>query len=86
MRSGEKDPHTDRLHTSIVERGQRDRRRLDHQIVANGGHCSFLTPYPEAMKSRTIPPSQAPEGFDRSEYLPRLYAEIVAFIRGAVSR
>jgi len=81
MRTGEKDALADQMHAFIVERGLRDRKRLDHKVIANAGHFSFLSPYPAALKSPALPPSQDPEGFDREAFLPALYAEIVTFIR-----
>jgi predicted dienelactone hydrolase len=83
MRTGEKDSHADRMHGLIVERGVPDLTRLDHQVIPNAGHYSFLTPYPAELKGPATPPSQDPEGFDRTAYLASLYAEIVAFIRAA---
>jgi predicted dienelactone hydrolase len=80
MRTGEKDPHTDRWHAQIVERGLSDPTRLDHKVIPNAGHFSFLTPYPAEMRSPALPPSQDPEGFDRAGYLSGLYDEIVTFI------
>ncbi len=81
MRTGAKDPHTDAMHGKIVERGLRDRERLDHEVIANAGHFAFVSPYPAALASPAIPPSQDPEGFARAAYLPFLFAEIVTFLR-----
>ncbi len=81
MRTGEKDTLAEPFHAQIVERGIRDPKRLDHKVVPNAGHFAFLSPYPEAMKSPSIPPSQDPEGFDRAAYLPVLFDEIVTFLR-----
>ena len=82
MRTGDKDPHTEPFHAHIVEGGLRDPTRLDHKVVPNAGHFAFLSPYPAEMKSPAIPPSQDPEGFDRAAYLPVLFGDIVAFVRG----
>ncbi len=81
MRTGERDSLTDASHALIVERGIPDPSRLDHQVVPNAGHFSFLSAYPPAMTSPAILPSQDPEGFDRAAYLPILFSEIVAFLR-----
>jgi predicted dienelactone hydrolase len=34
-------------------------------VVSNGGHFSFLAPFPEEQKKLVGPPAQDPEGFDR---------------------
>ena len=81
MRTGEKDPHADAMHGQIVERGLRDRTRLDHKVIPNAGHFAFVSTYPDALKSPAIPPSQDPEGFDRAAYLPILFDEIARFLR-----
>ncbi|MDB4996744.1 MAG: hypothetical protein JWM74_4176, partial [Myxococcaceae bacterium] len=83
MRTGEKDPHTDAMHGEIVERGLRDRTRLDHKVIPNAGHFAFVSTYPAALESPAIPPSQDPEGFDRAAYLPLLFDEIVTFLRAS---
>jgi predicted dienelactone hydrolase len=82
MRTGEKDTITGPRHAQIVERGLRDRGLLEHEVVPNAGHFAFVSPYPDAMKSAAIPPSQDPEGFDRAAYEPVLFRDIVTFLRG----
>lgn len=81
MRTGSKDVHADSSHAAIVERGLPDPTKLDHQVIEGAGHFSFLTPFPPTIKSPAIPPSQDPEGFDREAYVPKLYSEIVSFVR-----
>jgi predicted dienelactone hydrolase len=63
-----------------------DPSTIDHQIVAGANHYSFLSSWPEALRSPEIPPSMDPPGFDRSAFHDRLYPEIVAFLRAATRR
>lgn len=60
-----------------------DPSAIDHQIVLGATHYSFLSPWPEALRSPEIPPSMDPPGFDRRAFLDRLYPEIVEFLRAA---
>ncbi|MBC8070821.1 MAG: hypothetical protein IAG13_21015 [Deltaproteobacteria bacterium] len=80
MRTGDKDSHADASQARVVERGLPDATLLDHVVVPGAGHYSFLSAYPEDMKSGAIPPSQDPAGFDRAAYLPLLFDEITAFL------
>ena len=51
------------------------------RIVKNGGHFSFLGPYPETMAKPSFLPSQDPPGFDRAAFHDRLNAEVLEFLR-----
>jgi len=84
VRSGDQDPYAPPPHGALVERGVPDRSRVDHQVVPGAGHFSFMTPYPDELKRSDLLPSQDPPGFDRAAYEPRLGAEIIAFLRGAL--
>ena len=84
MRTAGRDVHADSSHARIVERGLRDPARLAHEVVPNAGHFAFLSPYPAALRSPAIPPSQDPEGFDRAAFLPVLFGDIVRFLRAAL--
>lgn len=63
-----------------------DPSMVDCRIVPGANHYSFLSPWPDALRSPAILPSQDPPGFDRRAFLDRLYPEIVAFLRAATSR
>lgn len=71
---------------SIVVDGVSDASLIDFQVVPGANHYSFLSPWPEAMRSPAIPPSLDPSGFDRRAFLDRLYPEIVMFLRAAETR
>jgi predicted dienelactone hydrolase len=81
MLTAEKDPHTPPLHADIVLRGVRDRSLVEHRVVENAGHFSFLSPFPEGMMSPAFAPSQDPEGFDRTRFQEEMNREILAFLR-----
>jgi predicted dienelactone hydrolase len=87
MRSGDADTIAPADYmTQIVLDGVRDPSAIDHRVVAGANHYSFLSPWPEALRSPAILPSMDPPGFDRRAFLDRLYAEILAFLRAARPR
>ncbi len=57
-----------------------DRTQITHHLIENAGHFSFLSPFPEAMRSPGFPPSQDPDGFERAAFQQRLAGEVVAFL------
>lgn len=79
--SGEKDEMTPAWHAEIVKRNVPETTPVDHRIVPNAGHFSFLSPFPAARISSAFPPSQDPPGFDRVRFHGELYPEIEAFLR-----
>ncbi|KUG07772.1 alpha/beta hydrolase family protein [Solirubrum puertoriconensis] len=81
MYSGEKDEHTPIGHAYIVLRGVPEPSRIEHQVVPNAGHYSFLSPFPAARVSPAFPPSQDPPGFNRARFHEQLNAEVLAFFR-----
>lgn len=85
MRTGEKDLHAPTGYDQILVRGFRDRGRVDYRMVPNAGHFSFLSMFPAALIGPQFPPSQDPPGFDRAAYLLELQAEVLAFLRRALT-
>lgn len=53
------------------------------KVVEKAGHYSFLSPFPEEMKSPHFPPSIDPQGFDREEFHRKLNQEILSFLLGS---
>jgi predicted dienelactone hydrolase len=53
---------------------------VDSRVVERANHYSFLSPWPEALKSPSVVPSQDPPGFDRRRFLDQLYPEIERFL------
>ncbi|HET7230930.1 MAG TPA: dienelactone hydrolase family protein [Longimicrobium sp.] len=81
MISGEKDESAPLWHAAVVTRGVSAQAPVEHRIVPNAGHYSFLTPFPGAMTNPGFPPSQDPPGFDRAAFHREMYPEIEAFLR-----
>ncbi|MBL0161421.1 MAG: alpha/beta fold hydrolase [Bryobacterales bacterium] len=80
MLTAEKDPHTPREHGEIIRRGLPAETPLEHRVVPNAGHFSFLSPFPQAMIAPSFPPSQDPAGFDREQFHHHLNAEVLSFL------
>jgi predicted dienelactone hydrolase len=80
MLTAEKDEHTTAWHAGMVKEGVPDKSVVEHRTVPNAGHFSFLSPFPDAMKSASFPPSQDPEGFDREGFHAEMNDEILAFL------
>jgi predicted dienelactone hydrolase len=83
MFSAELDEHTPPWQGEIVLRGVLGPALVEHRVVANAGHFSFLTPFPEHMIDPGFPPSQDPEGFDRARFHGELNRAVTAFLDGA---
>lgn len=79
MLTAEKDPHTPEGHGEIVKRGVAS--VVEHRVISNAGHFSFLSPFPPAMVNAAFAPSQDPPGFDRAGFHQEMNAEILAFLR-----
>jgi predicted dienelactone hydrolase len=76
--TAEHDEHTPPFHAEIVTRGV---ATVEHHIVANAGHFSFLDPFPPALTRPDFAPSQDPPGFDREVYHETLNAGVLAFLQ-----
>lgn len=54
-------------------------RQPQYLVVPNGGHFSFLAPFPEEQKKTVGAPGRDPEGFDRVAFHERMNATILEF-------
>jgi len=81
MFSGEKDGITPQFHADIVKKGVANPAQVTHRIVEKAGHFSFLSPFPEHMRTPQFLPAQDPEGFDRTKFHEELGREILGFLR-----
>jgi predicted dienelactone hydrolase len=79
LMTAEKDQNTRAPHAAIIKDGLPEDTFLEHQIVPNAGHFSFLSPFPVDMVDPKFPPSQDPEGFDRVAFQGELAGEILRF-------
>lgn len=66
------------IKNTLADIGRPD--RVIHRVVSRAGHYSFMSPYPEAMRQRSFPPSQDPPGFDREAFQPELIAQVSDFL------
>ena len=71
-------------HSAIINAGVPDKALIDHRVVGNAGHFSFIGPYPEGMINPLLPPSQDPEGFDRVRFHESMNAEVVTFLNNTL--
>jgi predicted dienelactone hydrolase len=79
LMTAEKDQNTRAPHAAIIKDGLPEGTFVEHQIVPNAGHFSFLSPFPADMVDPKFPPSQDPEGFDRVAFQGVLAGEIAGF-------
>lgn len=80
MITAEKDQFIQPSQAQIVLDGVADRSKVEHKIVENAGHFSFLSPFPEFMITPEFFPAQDPAGFDRQKYHNELNQEILNFL------
>lgn len=85
MLTGEQDAHTPPFHADVVRNGLPPDTRLEHSVVRNAGHFSFMSPFPEVMRSPDFPPGNDPQGFDRAAYQAVLARDVVAFLDSALA-
>jgi len=70
---------------AVLRDGLPERAQLTHRVVKNAGHYSFLSPFPETMKSRVGEAAKDPEGFDREQFHRELHEEVLRFLRKALA-
>ena len=57
-----------------------DKSQITFRKIANAGHFSFLSPFPESIKNPKFLPSIDPEGFDREKFHFQLPKDILYFL------
>ncbi|UOQ51161.1 alpha/beta hydrolase family protein [Hymenobacter cellulosivorans] len=82
--TAEKDEHTLPWHGQNVLQGVPDPAQVQHRVVSNAGHFSFLSPFPTERISQAFAPSQDPPGFDRAQFQRELQAEVLTFLRAVL--
>lgn len=80
MITAEKDQFIQPFQAQIVLEGVADSSKVEHRIVENAGHFSFLSPFPEFMITPGFFPAQDPIGFDRAKFHNKLNSEILDFL------
>lgn len=80
MMTGKKDEITSSFHAEFLLKGVKSPEKIEHKIIGNAGHFSFLSPFPVVMKNPSFPPSQDPEGFNRELFHQELESRILNFL------
>lgn len=57
-----------------------DKSLVTFRQIANAGHFSFLSPFPESMRNPKFLPSTDPKGFDRENFHIQLKREILDYL------
>lgn len=86
MLTAEKDPHTPAGHGEIVKRGLPSDTPIEHHVIPNAGHFSFLSPFPPSMITPAFAPAHDPPNFDREHFQFEMFALIKAFLQRLFSR
>lgn len=82
----EKDNVLTELHQSeVIARNYNRQELLTYCTIPNAGHYSFITPFPEVMKSELGVVAEDPAGFDRNSFHRLLSSDIVSFLDGALN-
>lgn len=81
MLAAEKDRYTPYFHSQIVLDGLPDHADIEHRVVENAGHFSFLSPFPPKMSGPAFFPAHDPPGFDRTQFHETLNAEVLGFLQ-----
>ena len=71
---------TTRYNAAVIANGLPDATLLTHEIIANAGHFSFLTTFPDALKAELGPVAKDPDGFDRAEFEQVLVAKLAQWL------
>jgi predicted dienelactone hydrolase len=80
MLTAELDTITPSRDAETVLKGIPDESLVTFRQVANAGHFSFLSPFPESMRNPKFLPSTDPKGFEREKFHVQLPKEILAYL------
>jgi predicted dienelactone hydrolase len=75
---------TEPYQSEIIVNNYKDKSKLSYRMVVNAGHYSFITPFPEAIKSELGVVAKDPYGFNREEFHENLGKEIVSYLFGVL--
>lgn len=81
----EHDAITPAWNAAIVQKIMHDPSKLITREIKNAGHFSFLSPFPEQMRSPAFLPATDPAGFDREDFHQKLPGEILDFLGESLS-
>lgn len=80
MFTAQHDPITPKWNGEIILNYVPDKSKVLCIEVENAGHYSFLSPFPEEMKSPNFFPSKDPVGFDREKFHRQLQTDVLEFL------
>jgi len=80
MLTAEHDPITPTWNAETVLKSIPDKSLVTFRQIANAGHFSFLSPFPESMRNPKFLPSTDPEGFEREKFHAQLPKDILAYL------
>ena len=72
-------------HAEVIAKNYKNRELLTYCTVPNAGHYSFITPFPESIKSELGVVAEDPDGFDRDTFHELLSSDIVNFLDHALN-
>ncbi len=84
--TAERDTLTPYWQADLIKKRVKDPALVEIRIVKNGGHLSFLAPFPENMRKRNFPPSQDPDGFDREAFHEALKVEVLEIFNNQLKK
>ncbi|WP_104401574.1 alpha/beta hydrolase family protein [Vibrio penaeicida] len=78
----EKDDELTEAHNAdVIRKGLESKGKLTYINVPNAGHYSFLTTFPEYLKSELGPIANDPEGFDRKAFQQTLGKRFADYLK-----
>lgn len=66
--------------SDVIAQNFKNKEILSYQTIENAGHFSFITPFPDAIKSEIGIVAQDPEGFDRKAFHEALGKQIASYL------
>lgn len=71
---------TEPYEAEVIAKNYKDPRLLTYCTVPGAGHYSFITPFPEAMRSELGVVAEDPAGFDRNAFHKLLSSDVVTWL------
>lgn len=68
------------LHAGVIRKGLKENPHLEYDVIENGGHYAFITPFPKALQQELGPVASDPDGFDRADFHRQLSLRVDRFL------
>ncbi|PSU08448.1 hypothetical protein C9I92_13100 [Photobacterium ganghwense] len=75
---------TEPYNADVIEKGLPNKQKLISIMISNAGHYSFLTSFPDFLKSELGLIAEDPNGFNREEFQEKLGTIIVDYLKGVL--